>query len=119
METMGFWTTRLGDCTHAWRQRYRRRLGHHRAQGAIDTVPMAVDAGVTMPDLAPIYSLEHEAEVVAGEALRNRSAAEVMITTEVELDNDQEVPPALVSTALSSQDGPTLEKADSLPAGSP
>jgi hypothetical protein len=35
-----------------------------------------------------------------------------------ELAKDQEVPPALVATALSSQDGPTLEEADSLPAGS-
>lgn len=34
-----------------------------------------------------------------------------------ELARDQEVPPALVATALSSQDGPTLEEADSVPAG--
>jgi aryl-alcohol dehydrogenase-like predicted oxidoreductase len=45
-------------------------LGHHRAQGAIDTVRIAVDAGVTMLDLAPSYGIEHEAEVMAGEALR-------------------------------------------------
>jgi hypothetical protein len=50
---------------------------------------MAVDAGVTMLDLAPSYGIEHEAEVVAGEALRNRSAAEVMITTKVELADDE------------------------------
>jgi hypothetical protein len=35
-----------------------------------------------------------------------------------ELAKDQEVPPALVSTALSSQDGPTLEEANSLSPGS-
>jgi hypothetical protein len=35
-----------------------------------------------------------------------------------ELAKDQEVPPALVATALSSQDGPTLEEADSPSAGS-
>ena len=34
-----------------------------------------------------------------------------------ELARDQEVPPALVATALSSQDGTTLEEADSVPAG--
>jgi hypothetical protein len=35
-----------------------------------------------------------------------------------ELAKDQEVSPALVATALSSQDGPTLEEANSLTAGS-
>jgi hypothetical protein len=35
-----------------------------------------------------------------------------------ELAKDQEVPPALMATALSSQDGPILEEADSLSAGS-
>jgi hypothetical protein len=35
-----------------------------------------------------------------------------------ELAKDQEVSPALVATALSSQDGPTLEEADSLSASS-
>jgi hypothetical protein len=34
-----------------------------------------------------------------------------------ELAKDQEVHPALVATALSSQDGPTHEEADSLSAG--
>jgi hypothetical protein len=34
-----------------------------------------------------------------------------------ELARDQEVPPALVATALSSQDGPNPEEADSVPAG--
>jgi hypothetical protein len=34
-----------------------------------------------------------------------------------ELAKDQEVPPALVATALSSQDGPTLEESDSVPTG--
>jgi hypothetical protein len=38
--------------------------------------------------LAPSYGIEQEAEVVAGEALRNRSAGEVMITTKVELADD-------------------------------
>jgi hypothetical protein len=42
-----------------------------------------------MLDLAPSYGIEHEAEVVAGEALRNRSSAEVMITTKVELADDE------------------------------
>ena len=35
-----------------------------------------------------------------------------------ELAKDQEVPPALVATALSSQDGPTLDEAESLSAES-
>ena len=56
---------------------------------AVETVGMAIDSGITMLDLAPTYGTKHEAEVVAGEALRGRSAAEVMITTKAELPDDE------------------------------
>jgi aryl-alcohol dehydrogenase-like predicted oxidoreductase len=52
---------------------------------AVETVRMAIDSGITMLDLAPTYGTEHEAEVVAGEALGRRSDSDPMITTKVEL----------------------------------
>jgi aryl-alcohol dehydrogenase-like predicted oxidoreductase len=55
---------------------------------AVETVRMAVDAGITMLDLAPTYGTEHEAELVAGDALRGRSDSHLMITTKVELPDD-------------------------------
>jgi aryl-alcohol dehydrogenase-like predicted oxidoreductase len=56
---------------------------------AVETVRMAIEEGITMLDLAPTYGAGHEAEVVAGEALRGRHAADVMITTKVELPDDE------------------------------
>ena len=56
---------------------------------AVETVRMAIDSGITMLDLAPTYGTDHEAEVVAGEALRGRAATEEMITTKVELPDDE------------------------------
>ena len=56
---------------------------------AVETVRMAIDAGITMLDLAPTYGTEHEAELVAGDALRGRSDSHLMITTKVELPDDE------------------------------
>ncbi len=58
---------------------------------AVATVHAALDAGVTMLDLAPSYGADSEAEQVAGEALRSASASsEVMITSKVGLPDDTE-----------------------------
>jgi aryl-alcohol dehydrogenase-like predicted oxidoreductase len=50
---------------------------------------MAIDSGITMLDLAPSYGTDYEAEVAVGEALRGRSNADVMITTKVQLPDDE------------------------------
>jgi aryl-alcohol dehydrogenase-like predicted oxidoreductase len=52
---------------------------------AVATVHAAIDNGVTMLDLAPTYGDDHAAENVAGAALRASSASNVLITTKVEL----------------------------------
>ena len=56
---------------------------------AVATIRAAVDAGITMLDLAPAYGVDAESERAAGEALRG-SAADVMITTKVGLPDDTE-----------------------------
>ncbi|GID90632.1 aldo/keto reductase [Amorphoplanes digitatis] len=57
---------------------------------ATATVHAAIDAGITMMDLAPSYGDDHEAERVAGEALRAKPAPEVMITSKVQLPDDEQ-----------------------------
>jgi aryl-alcohol dehydrogenase-like predicted oxidoreductase len=57
---------------------------------AISTVHAAIDAGVTMLDLAPTYGSDHEAEQVAGAALRAKPASGVMVTTKVGLPDDED-----------------------------
>jgi aryl-alcohol dehydrogenase-like predicted oxidoreductase len=52
---------------------------------AIATVHAAIDAGITMLDLAPSYGTDYESERAAGEALRSRPAPDVMITSKVQL----------------------------------
>ncbi|MFC7534699.1 aldo/keto reductase [Actinoplanes sp. GCM10030250] len=52
---------------------------------AIGTVHAAIDAGVTMLDLAPSYGSDFESERAVGEALRARPAPDVMITSKVQL----------------------------------
>ncbi|BCY13880.1 aldo/keto reductase [Actinoplanes sp. L3-i22] len=54
---------------------------------AVATVHAALDAGITMLDLAPAYGTDFEAERVAGEALRG-SATDVLITSKVGLPDD-------------------------------
>jgi aryl-alcohol dehydrogenase-like predicted oxidoreductase len=63
--------------------------GTDRAE-AIATVHAALDAGITMLDVAPSYGNDHEAERVVGEALRTGHAPEVMITSKVQLPDDAE-----------------------------
>src|SRR4051812_31961738 len=58
-----------------------------RAQ-AIGTIRAAIDAGITMLDLAPAYGVDAESERAAGEALR--PSDELMITTKVQLPDDTE-----------------------------
>ncbi|GIF25976.1 aryl-alcohol dehydrogenase-like predicted oxidoreductase [Actinoplanes tereljensis] len=55
---------------------------------AIATVHAAVDAGVTMLDLAPSYGVDAESELAVGEALRQRPADHVLITSKVQLEVD-------------------------------
>nr|BFE70052.1 hypothetical protein GCM10020092_033530 [Actinoplanes digitatis] len=57
---------------------------------ATATVHAAIDAGITMMDLAPSYGDDHEAERVVGEALRAKPAPEVMITSKVQLPDDEQ-----------------------------
>jgi aryl-alcohol dehydrogenase-like predicted oxidoreductase len=58
--------------------------GTDRAE-AVATVHAALDAGITMLDLAPSYGSDFESERAAGEALRSRPAPDVMITSKVQL----------------------------------
>jgi aryl-alcohol dehydrogenase-like predicted oxidoreductase len=57
---------------------------------SVATVRAAIDAGITMLDLAPSYGEGHEAEVVAGEALKLQPAADLLITTKIGLPDDNE-----------------------------
>ncbi|GAA1597175.1 aldo/keto reductase [Actinoplanes couchii] len=60
--------------------------GTDRAE-AVATVHAAIDAGITMLDLAPSYGTDFESEHVVAEALRG-SAHEVHITSKVQLPDD-------------------------------
>jgi aryl-alcohol dehydrogenase-like predicted oxidoreductase len=57
---------------------------------AVATIHAAVDAGITMLDVAPGYGVDAESERAVGEALRARPAADVMVTTKVHLRDDEE-----------------------------
>ncbi|GAA2895382.1 aldo/keto reductase [Actinoplanes cyaneus] len=56
---------------------------------AVATVHAALDAGITMLDLAPGYGIDFESERVAGEALRT-ARKDVLITSKVGLPDDDE-----------------------------
>ena len=56
---------------------------------AVATVHAALDAGITMLDLAPAYGADFESERAAGEALRTRPAPDLLITSKVQLPDDQ------------------------------
>jgi len=60
----------------------------HRAEAG-GTVHAAIDAGITSLDVAPTYGTDSEAEQVVGEALRQRPAPEVLVTSKVELPDDE------------------------------
>ncbi|MFC4064710.1 aldo/keto reductase [Actinoplanes subglobosus] len=60
--------------------------GTDRAE-AVATVHAALDAGITMLDLAPSYGSGFESEVAVADALRGR-ASDVMITSKVQLPDD-------------------------------
>jgi aryl-alcohol dehydrogenase-like predicted oxidoreductase len=62
--------------------------GTERAE-AVATVHAAIDAGVTLLDLAPSYGSDYEAEQVVGQALRTASAPDVLVTTKVSLPDDE------------------------------
>jgi aryl-alcohol dehydrogenase-like predicted oxidoreductase len=57
---------------------------------AVATVHAALDGGITMLDLAPSYGTDQEAEQVAGVALRERPAPDLLITTKVGLHDDED-----------------------------
>jgi aryl-alcohol dehydrogenase-like predicted oxidoreductase len=63
--------------------------GTDRAE-AVATVHAALDAGITMLDLAPSYGVDAESERAAGEALRTRPAADVLVTSKVQLPDDED-----------------------------
>jgi aryl-alcohol dehydrogenase-like predicted oxidoreductase len=52
---------------------------------AVATIHAAIDAGISMLDLAPSYGIGFESEHAAGEALRSRPAPDVMVTSKVQL----------------------------------
>jgi aryl-alcohol dehydrogenase-like predicted oxidoreductase len=56
---------------------------------AIATVHAAIDAGITMLDVAPSYGPGHEAEQVVGAALRERPAPGVLVTSKVQLPDGE------------------------------
>ena len=56
---------------------------------AIATVHAALDGGITHLDVAPSYGAGSEAEVVVGEALRRWSGAAPLITTKVQVHDDE------------------------------
>jgi aryl-alcohol dehydrogenase-like predicted oxidoreductase len=56
---------------------------------AVATVHAAIDAGITHLDVAPTYGADGEAEQVVGVALRQRPAPGVLITTKVEVPDDE------------------------------
>ncbi|GAA3911842.1 aldo/keto reductase [Actinoplanes auranticolor] len=57
---------------------------------AVATVHAALDAGITMLDVAPSYGVDAEAERAVGVALRSRPAPDVLVTTKVQLPDDEE-----------------------------
>ncbi|MEV0900339.1 aldo/keto reductase [Actinoplanes sp. NPDC049802] len=65
--------------------------GTDRAE-AIATVHAALDAGITMLDLAPSYGADFESERATAEALRLRPAPDVMITSKVQLHDGGDLP---------------------------
>ena len=52
---------------------------------AVATVHAALDAGITMLDVAPSYGTGFEAELAVGDALSRRPAPDVMVTSKVQL----------------------------------
>jgi aryl-alcohol dehydrogenase-like predicted oxidoreductase len=61
--------------------------GTDRAE-AVATVHAALDAGITMLDVAPVYGTDFESERAAGEALRSRPGADPLITSKVVVSED-------------------------------
>lgn len=57
---------------------------------AVTTVHAAIDAGITMLDVAPSYGDDYEAERAVGAALQARPSPEVMVTSKVTLPGDEE-----------------------------
>ena len=64
-------------------------LGATNRAEAVATVHAAIDAGITCLDVAPTYGTDSEAERVVGQALRERPAPEVLVTTKVEIPDDE------------------------------
>ena len=58
---------------------------------AIATVHAAIDAGITMLDVAPSYGAGYESEQVVGAALRERPAPDVLITSKVQPPDGRDV----------------------------
>lgn len=56
---------------------------------AIATVHAALDGGITHLDVAPSYGAGSEAEVVVGEALRAWRGADPLVTTKVQVHDDE------------------------------
>jgi aryl-alcohol dehydrogenase-like predicted oxidoreductase len=66
----------------------------------VATVHAAIDAGITMLDLAPGYGVDAESERATGEALRTRPAPDVMITTKVPVPGGEGDIPARMRRSL-------------------
>lgn len=57
---------------------------------AVATIRAALDAGITMLDVAPGYGVDAESERAVGEALRGRPGADVMVTTKVHVRDEDD-----------------------------
>jgi len=55
---------------------------------AVATVQAALDAGITMLDMAPGYGTDFESERATGQALRSRPGTDVLITSKVAVSED-------------------------------
>jgi aryl-alcohol dehydrogenase-like predicted oxidoreductase len=67
---------------------------------AVATIHAALDAGITMLDVAPGYGVDAESERAVGEALRARPAADVMVTTKVHVRDDEEPDAEVIRRSL-------------------
>jgi aryl-alcohol dehydrogenase-like predicted oxidoreductase len=67
---------------------------------AVATVHAALDAGITMLDVAPVYGTDFESERAAGEALRSRPGADPLITSKVVVSEDDGDVAAIVRDGL-------------------
>ncbi|MEU4237175.1 aldo/keto reductase [Actinoplanes sp. NPDC026619] len=82
---------------------------------AVATVHAAIDGGITMLDLAPSYGVDAESELAVGEALRQRAADHVMITSKVQLHDGKGDFAGRIGRSLRASPGRTPPRSSSTP----